>query len=158
MEDFSRLSRRIATECPAVRAREVSRLLARVYDGALRPLGLQSSQLSVLVAVAGFGERGAKIGLLARRLVMERTTLTRNIQPLERAGLLRVSRSPEDARARVITLTRAGERMIETAFPLWERATERVRKLLGARRMDALRAELTGIIELAPQLDEAAGA
>ena len=158
MDRFSTLSARIATECPAVRVREVSRLLARVYDAALRPVGLQSSQLSVLVAVARFGESGAKVGLLANRLVMERTTLTRNIQPLEKAGLLRVSRSPDDARARVITLTRAGERMIETAFPLWERATERVRALLGARRLDALRAELAGVIEVAPQLDVAAGA
>jgi DNA-binding MarR family transcriptional regulator len=154
MDDFSRAARRIAKECPALRAREVSRMLTRVYDASLRTIDLQSTQLSVLVAVAMFGDKGGMIGPLADRLVMDRTTLTRNIRPLEKAGLVRVSRSPDDARARVVTLTRAGERMIETAYPRWEEAQRRVRDFLGAVRLEALRAQLEQVVELAPRPED----
>jgi DNA-binding MarR family transcriptional regulator len=152
MADFSRAARRIAQECPALGIRKVSRMITRVYDAALRSLGLQSSQLSVLVAVAMFGENGATISALADRLVMDRTTLTRNVRPLEKAGLLRVSRSPEDARARVLTLTRAGERMLEAAYPLWEEGQRRVRDSLGTARLDALRGQLSEVLEFASSL------
>ena len=73
--------------------------VGEVYDDALRPIGLQQSQLPVLVALAIFGEPGAPMNALAQALVMDRTTLTRNVRPLEKAGLLRVARSPADARA-----------------------------------------------------------
>jgi DNA-binding MarR family transcriptional regulator len=125
----------------------MSRLLTRIYDAALRPLGIQSSQFSVLIAVAMFGERGAQLGPLADRLVMDRTTLTRNIRPIEKAGLVRVSRLPEDARARVVTLTKAGERKIEAAYPLWERAQSSARKKFGAERIETFRTHVSELIE-----------
>jgi DNA-binding MarR family transcriptional regulator len=81
---------------------------------------------------------------------MERTTVTRNIQPLEKAGLLRVARTPDDARARVLTLTSTGERLIQSAYVRWERAQKRVREAVGASRIDALRAQLTDVLDLAP--------
>jgi DNA-binding MarR family transcriptional regulator len=130
-----------------LRIRKASRGISRIYDEALRPLGLQESQLSVLVAVAKFGESGANIGALASVLVMDRTTLTRNLKPLERAGHLRVARSPEDARARIVLLTRAGERVIEAAHPLWEKAQRRISKALGAEHVVALRSRLDEVIE-----------
>ena len=136
-----------------MRIRQVSRLLTRIYDESLRPLGIQESQLSVLVAVAMFGEGGAQMSALASKLVMDRTTLTRNVVPLERAGLLRVARSVDDARARVVLLTGAGERMIESAYPLWEEAQEKVRRALGAGRFEALRSQLSTVVALADQLE-----
>jgi DNA-binding MarR family transcriptional regulator len=143
---YTESARKIAHECPGLRIRQASRLLTRVYDESLRPLGIQESQLSVLVAVAMFGDDGANIGALASVLVMDRTTLTRNLRPLERAGLLRVARSPEDARARIVLLTRAGERMIEAGYPLWEKAQKRILKVLGAERVDEIRSRLDELI------------
>ncbi len=148
-----RTARMIAGECPGMRVRAASRLLTRVYDEALRPLGIQASQLSVLVAVAMFGEEGAAMAGIARVLVMDPTTLTRNVRPLERSGLLRVARSPEDARRRIVFLTRAGERMVEAAGPLWKQALARIDAALGARRVEALREQLAEIIALAPRLE-----
>lgn len=138
-----------------MRVRQASRLLTRIYDECLRPLGIQESQLSVLVAVAMHGEAGATMSKLAAALVMDRTTVTRNVVPLEKAGLLRVARSAEDARSRVIVLTRAGERMIESAHPLWQNAQERIRHTLGAARFDALRARLSEVAGLARELEAA---
>ena len=124
----------------------MSRVLTRLYDDALRSSGLRVSQLTVLVAIAKFGEPGAKIGKLADALAMERTTLTRNIGPLESAGLIRVARDPDDARARILLLTRAGERAIEAAFPLWEAAQRQVRSAVGGGRLDEMHEQMTELL------------
>ena len=110
-----------------MRVRQTSRTLSRIYDENLRRAGLQISQLTALVAVARFGEAGAGMGKIAQVLGMDRTTLTRNLLPLEKAGLLRVARDPADARARIVLLTKPGQRAIEKAFPLWEMSQKRVR-------------------------------
>jgi DNA-binding MarR family transcriptional regulator len=153
MNDYTRLARRIAKECAGMRVRQASRLLTRIYDDCLRPLGIQESQLSVLVAVAILGEDGPTMGALAGKLVMDRTTLTRNVVPLERAGYLRVARSADDARARVVLLTRAGERLIESAHPLWEEAQNRIRRTLGEERFEALRSQLADVVTFADKLE-----
>lgn len=156
MPDFARTARKIARDCPTIRARQASRVLTRVYDDVLRPLGLQMSQFSVLVQIAAFGEAGATITALAAELVMDRTTLTRNLRPLERAGLLRVARAPGDARARVVLLTHRGEKIIDTAYPYWEAALHSVRSVLGPRQLQALRVQLSALIEASPEFDEKA--
>ncbi len=144
MLDLSRLARKMASACPGFRLRQASRVIAKIYDDALRPVGLQLTQLPVLTALAIFGESGTTMSALAQAVVMDRTTLTRNVRPLEKAGLLRVARSPDDARARVVLLTRSGERVLEAAFPLWESAVKRVRTAMGA----------TGLADLQRRLDE----
>jgi DNA-binding MarR family transcriptional regulator len=125
--------------------RQASRRVSRLYDEALRPVGVQASQLTVLVATAMFAEGGAKIGVMADVLGMQRTTLTRNLRPLEKEGWLRVARDPADARARIVLLTRAGERTIERAFPLWEESQKRLQAMLGKRQADALRKNLMNV-------------
>ncbi|HWL87973.1 MAG TPA: MarR family winged helix-turn-helix transcriptional regulator [Polyangiaceae bacterium] len=142
------MARRIATECPGLRLRQASRVVAKIYDDELRPTGLQLSQLPVLVALALFGESGAPMNALARAVVMDRTTLTRNVRPLEKAGFLRVARSPDDARARVVLLTRAGERKLEEAFPLWESGMKRVRAAMGTTALAALHERLGDAIAM----------
>lgn len=144
--------RRVAKECTGLRVRQVSRLLTRIYDDSLRPLGIQETQFSMLVAVAMFGEDGTTMNALANNLVIDRTTLTRNIVPLEKAGYLRVARSPTDARARVILVTRSGERLIEAAYPLWEEAQGKIRRALGDDRFEALRSQLSDVVTFADKL------
>lgn len=95
----------VQAECLGTRVRQAARVLSRIYDDALRPAGLHASQFSMLVGAARFGDRGATIGALAEKLVMDRTTLTRNIAPLEKEGYLRVARSPTDARLKIVLLT-----------------------------------------------------
>ncbi len=140
------MARRISAECPALRARQASRALGRFFDQALRPIGLQVSQLPLLCAAAIAGESGAPIGALARAIVIDPTTLTRNVRPLEKAGLLRVARSPHDRRTRVVFLTRAGERMLERAFPAWQRALREANATFGEGRVADMHAQLGGIV------------
>jgi DNA-binding MarR family transcriptional regulator len=148
MAELSRLAQKMARECPGIRLRQASRVVAKIYDDALRPVGLQLSQLPVLTALAIFGEPGATMNALARVLVMDRTTLTRSVRPLEKAGLVRVARSADDARVRVVLLTRSGERTLEAAFPLWEGAMKRIRAALGAAPADDLHRRLEDVIAI----------
>lgn len=156
MTDFARAAQIIASQCALVRVRRASRALTRLYDDSLRAAGLQATQLTMLAAVATCGDQGVQLSALADGLVMDRTTLTRNLVPLEKAGLLRVARAPDDARVRIISLTRQGERAIEAAFPLWERTQKHVREQLGESRADALREELGRVVALATTRPEKA--
>jgi DNA-binding MarR family transcriptional regulator len=145
---FQDAARTIASECTCMRIRQMSRAISRIYNENLRPTGLQESQLTLLVATAALGDAGANMGKMADVLGMDRTTLTRNVRPLEKARLLRVARDPADARARVVLLTRAGEQAIEEAFPLWEKSQKHVRSLLGASHTQSLRELLTRTLAL----------
>jgi len=68
---------------------------------------------------------------VAEFLALDATTLSRNVRPLESAGLVRVERKPADGRVRMAVVTPAGERMIEQALPLWRRAHRRILSALG---------------------------
>jgi DNA-binding MarR family transcriptional regulator len=140
MTDAARAAHTIANECLCTRVRRASRALTKLYDDALRGTGIQTSQLTLLVTVAMFGEAGAGIHALADALIMDRTTLSRNLRPLERLGHLRVARAPGDGRRRIVLLTREGERTLAAAFPRWQRAQERLESLVGEGGTDELRA------------------
>lgn len=148
MADHRHAARLMAGECLCFRARRASRALTRLYDDALRPLGIQASQLSVLNVIAMVDERGgeAAMGVLSDALVMDRTTLSRNLRPLEKAGLVRIAPSPADARARLVRLTSKGERTLAEALPLWKSANARVVAVLGADSAAALRGRLDAAV------------
>lgn len=136
----------MAAECVCFRARRVSRALTRIYDDALRPLGVQTSQLAVLVVVALSPEDGASLGAMADVLVMDRTTLSRNLRPLEKDGLLRITRAREDARVKRVVLTSAGRRVLERGFPLWQEAQRAVVGAMGSGAAADLRRRLDDVI------------
>lgn len=152
MPDVAALASEMRDRCPALRVRAASRMLARIYDEALREIGLEMSQLPVLAAVALSGERGLKVTEVARALVMDRTSVTRAIRPLENTGLLRVARAPGDARSKRIVLTRAGERALRDAYPRWKRTTARILDVVGADRVKALGVELSALLAAGPEL------
>ena len=116
----------MANCCFANRLRTASRAISRHYDAVLKPLGLKISQLSVLTAAA-LGDGELTIVEMAQRLGMDRSTMSRNLDPLERQGL--VSIGPEERhRARRVTLTDAGMEKLKQAYPLWKSAQETVEK------------------------------
>ena len=110
---------------------------------------LRATQLAVLAAV---GSRGAlSIQSLADVLGMDRTTLTRNLRPLEDKGL--VILAPEARhRSRVLTLAPSGRAMLMKALPLWEAAQRTTRKRLGSQRWPAVQEALAGLAEEARSL------
>ena len=93
--------------------------MARRFDEALRPAGLKSGQFSLLIALNR--PEPPSLGSVAVLLAMDRTTLTANLKPLERRGLLTVTSDTLDRRTRRLTLTREGRELLVAAVPIWER-------------------------------------
>jgi DNA-binding MarR family transcriptional regulator len=124
--------------------RRADRALNRLYDDALRPSGLATTQYALLSALAR-----ASSPLPHRRLAemqaMAGTTLTRNLMPLARDGLVRIEPG-RDRRTRYVSITPEGEAALERARPLWRSVQERVIAETGEARIDRLLADLADLV------------
>jgi DNA-binding MarR family transcriptional regulator len=118
----------IAEQCVAVRLRLLNRVVTNLYDDALRPLGVRTSQLNILIVTAKLGlARPAKVcGILQ----LDSSTLSRNVERMRASGWLEVVPS-EDARAQPFRLTSRGRRLIEKSVPAWEKGQKQAVELLG---------------------------
>ncbi len=128
-----------AEGCVCFNLRKAARAVTQFYDARLKPSGLKATQLSLLFALAATGPINMK--QLAELMVMDRTTLTRNVRPLQRAGLV-TSATGKDRRTRRLTLTGRGRDALRHALPLWRQAQDAVVGRLGAARWRDLRASL----------------
>ncbi|MFO1081594.1 MAG: MarR family transcriptional regulator [Reyranellaceae bacterium] len=130
----------VRDHCLCLHAQRAARALARHYDQALKPVGLTSGQFSLLMSLNR--PQPASLGQVATLLAMDRTTLTANLKPLERDGLVETRTSEEDRRARLLHLTPAGRARLARALPIWERVHARLEASLSATSPDAVRAAL----------------
>ena len=112
--------------CLCLHVQRAARALARRFDEALRPLGLTQGQFSLLMSLNR--PEPPSVGSVAALLAMDRTTLTANLKPLERRGLVKIAVDKEDKRSRRLLITAAGRALLDKAFPLWKR---RMRKPSG---------------------------
>ena len=135
------------TTCACLNLRKASRAVTQVFDGSLKPSGVRSTQLPVLVTLALAGS--TTITHLAEELVMDRTSLARLLRPLESAGLIEIAPG-EDRRTRQVSLTIRGREAVADAIPLWETAQAYVVDRLGQRRWRELRENLSAAANLAP--------
>jgi DNA-binding MarR family transcriptional regulator len=133
-------TRHVRDHCLCLAAHRAARALARRFDEAFRPLGLTSGQFSLMMSLNR--PEPASIGSLAALLAMDRTTLTANLKPLERRGLVAIAVDPADRRGRRVTLTDTGRALLRDAVPIWMRTHQQVDELLGPAEIDALRAGL----------------
>jgi DNA-binding MarR family transcriptional regulator len=120
--------------CACSQVRRTARKLSLVYDHALSQVGLTVTQYAVLVNVA----RAQKVSrtALASALGMERTTLTRNLGPLERAKLI-VKAASDDRRERLLCLSAEGKRKLRASYAIWERVQSEFVRRLGAEGFGA---------------------
>ncbi len=133
-----------AQSCMCFNLRKSARAITQLYDAALRPVGLRTTQFSLLVGIRLLGT--ITISRLAEGMVMDRTTLTRNLKPLEKQGLIRTIPG-EDRREREITLTGTGQSILAKALPLWKKAQQQVAKELGDIRMARLLKDLSVTVQ-----------
>lgn len=129
--------------CTGANLRKASRVITQAFDGALQPVGLKSTQFTLLATLSKSGEQ--PLTQLAEVLVMDRTTLTRNLKPLLVKGLVE-DRPGNDRRVRKIALTEAGRTALERAMPLWQAAQRRLVKSLGANRWSGLINDLSAVV------------
>jgi DNA-binding MarR family transcriptional regulator len=123
--------------------RRAARRISQRYDEALAPAGLRVAQFSILATLHA-RERWS-VHELADKLELERTTMGKNLRPLERDGLVRMAVDEEDRRGRQITLTPDGLRRLEAATELWAAAQRAFEEANGKRKVRELRDELAGL-------------
>jgi len=114
-------------ECACFNLRKASRAITQYYDHALQPVGLRVTQFSILAALANFGT--ITITAFAKYLVMDRTTLTRNLRPLQDQELVDVV-TGKDQRQRYLELTPKGRELLLKSMPYWLSAQDSVKKQL----------------------------
>jgi DNA-binding MarR family transcriptional regulator len=133
--------------CACGGLRRATRALTQLYDDLMIPSGLRVTQFSLLRMLARSGT--TRISDLADRLLLDRTALSRTLEPLVKRGLVSIVPG-RDARTREVSLTGGGERAIRAARPHWERAQRRVASALGPGRLLALLDTLGAIEALHP--------
>lgn len=124
--------------CTCFRLRRAARLLSRHYNRALAPAGLNVNQFSILRRA---GEGPDPLGVLARKLGMDRTTLSRDLKPLVAAHRVELV-AGDDPRQRCVRLTAGGRRALQRALPLWRAAQADIDAGIGIGAVDALHAGL----------------
>jgi DNA-binding MarR family transcriptional regulator len=144
---------RVRDACLCLHLQRAARATARHFDEAFRPLGLTSGQFSLLMSLNR--AEPASIGAVAALLAMDRTTLTANLKPLVRRGLVATAADPADRRRTRLSLTAAGRAALAAAVPVWEREHDAVERRLAAGAADRLRADLR--VLSGPQLPAACG-
>jgi DNA-binding MarR family transcriptional regulator len=118
----------VEKSCLALNLRRVERIVCQIYDTALRPFGIKSTQFSLLVTVNAM--QPAALSRIADRINVDRTTLTRNLSLLEASGLIEATRG-NDLRERIISITEKGDSVLVAAFPIWTATQKRLTSKIG---------------------------
>lgn len=135
-----------ARVCACFNFRKASRAVTQLFDAVLQPSQLRSTQFVILVRIGADGS--PTLPDLARSLNVDRTTLTRNLQPLAREGLLKVSEG-KDARASFVRLTPKGERALAATVPLWAKAQTRFVEQFGGSKWASMLEDLNRVVDVA---------
>src|SRR5690606_9244803 len=134
---------RVRDTCLCLHVQRAARAVARRYDDALRPLDLTSGQFSLMMSLNR--AEPPRIGQVSAVLAMDRTTLTANLKPLVRRGLVTVAVDEADRRSRRLALTPAGRSLLAAALPLWERAQAENRQRIAGSGLERLLADLRAL-------------
>ena len=149
-------TRHVRETCLCIRVQRAARALARHFDDALRPVGLTHGQYSLLVALNQ--AEPPIMSEIAAALAMDRTTLTANLKPLERRGLVKIAVDEKDRRSRRLIITTKGRATLKTAFPIWKAAHAALDNAVGVKRVDRLRDDLRAIAQMENAAAEKAAA
>jgi len=131
--------------CFATAMRKASRRLTQLYDDALAPTGLRSTQFAILVELDARADDPPTVAELAGALVTDRSAVGHNLRPLERDGLVALREGDDDRRRRHVVLTPAGQIRLRDALPRWQAAQDHFLAVFGDAAGAALRATLLGI-------------
>ncbi len=123
------------SSCACFNLRKATRAMTQYYDQNMKSLGLRGTQFTILAAL--FEAQPVTISHLAEFLIMDRTTLTRNLKPLEKQDLIQIIPGA-DQRTRELHLTQKGRQTFKTAKPLWERTQTEIINNLGETKLKKL--------------------
>jgi DNA-binding MarR family transcriptional regulator len=134
-----------SSPCSATALRKASRRLTQLYDTALMPSGLRSTQYAILSELDRRAKRPPTLQELADALVMDRSALGHTLRPLERDGLVELQSSVADRRRRHVVATESGAAKYREAKRMWSAAQRRFHKVFGESEAESLRRTLLSI-------------
>jgi DNA-binding MarR family transcriptional regulator len=134
----------VGENCLCFHMQRAARSLTRRYDKAFKPLGVSSGQFALLVSLNR--PDPPNIGAVATMFAMDRTTLTANLKPLERRGLVKIVVDKSDRRGRKLLLTAAGRHLLTRGVPIWRRTNAEVERLLPKLQLDHLRKSIRALV------------
>lgn len=143
MDDAVVTASEIGQACVCLGVNKAARRLARRYDEALRSCGLTSGQFSILTAL--LRDEAVPVGSLAAALGMDRTTLNRNLKPLEDQRLVASERVDRDGRLRGLRVTETGRERLRHALPLWRSVQTDSNRRLGDSEWPKFQASLRSL-------------
>jgi len=142
------MTRMVRENCLCLRVQRASRAIGRMFDEAFRPFGLTNFQFSLLMMLNR--PSPPTIGGLAESLAMDRTTITANLKPLERRGLVTVRRADSDSRVKLVALTSAGRSLLAKCVEHWQAANDAVRTRLSANELSSFYSNLELVAQARP--------
>lgn len=130
----------VRDHCMCLHVQRAARTLARRFDEALKPVGLNNGQFSMMMALNR--PEPPTMGQVAHVLAMDRTTLTAKLKPLERRGLVQIVPDENDRRSRRLSLTDKGREVLASAVPIWQGEHDALDQELGVARGNRMRSDL----------------
>lgn len=121
--------------CACYNLRRAARAVTQVFDAHFDEIGLRATQFTVLAALAWSGQTSPTVTVLADVLVLEQSSLSRNLAVLERKGLVKLVPG-EDRRERIVTLTRGGRTALAKGYPLWKKAQATIAEAVDPRELE----------------------
>lgn len=137
--------------CASLNFRRTARAVTQLYDAALQESGIRSTQFAILVAIAK--NQPVSMGTLAEVLMIDRTTMTRSVQLLNKEGLLTIS-DRESMRQRFLALTPKGVKTLGRSLPVWRKAHAQFVATVGEDYWFDLRNELENLAHVAVELEK----
>jgi DNA-binding MarR family transcriptional regulator len=131
-------------KCTCFNLRKATRVVTQFYDDNMRPTGLRGTQFALLAHIQAMGP--VALSKLAEAMVTDRTTLARNLEPLEKNGLVEVE-DGDDRRIRIINLTEEGREKLSEAYPYWKRTQEEIKKMMGQDELSALTSRVSRLVD-----------
>lgn len=131
----AKLGQTFAQECIAFRVRALNRVITNLYDAALKPFGITVNQTTILAMLALAGKAGP--GDIGRALVMEKSTVSRNLERMRNKGWVAAA-AREGATTQVITVTPEGRKLLAAVYPEWQKAQKAASRLLGGKGVSAI--------------------
>jgi DNA-binding MarR family transcriptional regulator len=147
-----RACREVALSCACLSLRKAARSVTHVFREALRPVGLQPTQFTLLVALRLLD--AVTVSDLAEEVVTDPTTLSRNLAVMERLGLITFARG-DDRRTRLVRLADAGHEALAQALPIWQETNERLIRAMGGQQLAEVLRQVDTLTRVAVTVCEA---
>jgi DNA-binding MarR family transcriptional regulator len=141
--ELSRYEVAHCSECTCFNLKKATRAVQNLFDEAFRTIGLKGTQFTVLSHIFSYGP--ISLTKLADIMLLDRTTLARNLSPLEKKGFIEINPG-SDLRTRYIDITEKGRRLLSKALPPWEKTQERIKNDLGNEKWNSMISNISELI------------